>query len=452
MSYYPFSTEIGARYKLVSPLGDTAIFNDPNDPNYVGMLTEITGLDSADVRESADELVEADGGTHGSFYMGRRPIVLSGRVFGHSTLVERAIRLDRAKNASMALRGDATLSWIPSLNARDENIITHPRAINDTTNWQTTGTGLSTGGTVSRVTGVDPPVGTTAIQIATSGSGSTNQGAAITANVLGGQVYAFSIAGRRTAGTATGSVYMGGAGFGSTANLGSISTSGWSVLSGTFVAPADGTVTFGLRSSQSNTVASTYQISDVMIRRGTNEGYIDGDTPGYWWQGSNGNSISGNYLEMFTTVRRQQPFRESGAWVKEFQIPLVSEYATIFSTQLHTKSDSGVSVENQGNYIAYPLLQITGISTNPSVTIDVPTGTDPVLRTTGLNLAAGETIEIDTLNHTARFIAGARNGQSGNRYIDFGATTIWPYIPKGQSTVSLAGGGSLTTIWRDTWA
>lgn len=279
MAYVPIATEVGAVYTLTSPSGDVAVFNDPTSPNYVGMLTEVTGLDSADVREAADDLVEADGGTHGYFYFGRRPITLSGRVFGHTTIAARNVRLDRARRASLGLRGDCTLAWTPS----------------------------------------------------------------------GG-------------------------------------------------------------------------------------------------------------LPVFTTCRRQQPFRESGAWVKEFQIPLVSEYAVIFGNTLKTSASTAagtnVVLENQGNYGAYPLIEITGAAAttvDPTVTVTPPSGPAQVFRTTGLTLASGEVVQFDMLNHTGTFISGARNGQSANRYIDF-TTTAFPGLVTGNNTFLLGPSGSMVVKYRDTWA
>lgn len=278
MAYVPLAQEFNAIYTLTSADGDVAVLNDTTSGNYVGAVTEMSGLDSADVRESADEHVEADGGQHGNFYFGRRPITFTIRVFGHATTLERATRIDRLRRATTALRADAQLTWSP----------------------------------------IDFP--------------------------------------------------------GTTLNV---------------------------------------------------------------------------------PFRRQQPIRETGAWVKEIQVALVSELAVIRSntdnTSASTASGTGVVVENKGNYSAYPTLRITGASTNPSVT----DGHGGNFKTTGLSagtaLAAGETLEIDTLKHTAKFTAGARNGQSANKYIDW-ATTIWPFLKKGNNTFTLSGGGSLVVVWRDTWA
>ena len=281
MAYYPYAPAYSDIYTLTSPDGIVAVFNDPLDANYVGMVTEVTGLDSADVRESAEELTEADGGAHGNFYYGRRPIVLNGRVFGHATQQDRAIKLDRLMRASNAMRGDAVLKFKPY-------------------NWATV-----------------------------------------------------------------------------------------------------------------------------------------------------------SYEEIFTWVRRQVPLRISGGWVKDFQLGLVSEYAGLYSVTLRTSSTvaSGtpVSVENKGSTTAWPILKITNASTNPTVTNTTP-NPDFKLWTTGLTLVSGDTLEIDTQNHTAAFTAGTRSGQSGNRYIDFGLTTLWPGLLTGTNSLVLSGGGTLTVIHRDTWS
>jgi hypothetical protein len=244
------------------------VFNDPTSGDYVGALTEVTGLDSAEIRESASDAVESDGGDHGAFYLGRRPVVLNGRVFGHASVAAREARLDKARRASLALRGDSILKWTPA----------------------------------------------------------------------GAQ-------------------------------------------------------------------------------------------------------------EVFIPVRRQQPFRESGGWVKDFQISMVSELATIQSTALVT-SAAGVAKENNGNWPAFPTISITGASADPTVS----DGTR-IFTTTGLTLTGTETVAFDMRTHTGVFTAGARNGQSANRYINF-ATTAWPYLT-GQGTAQtfvLTGGGSLSFSYRHTWA
>jgi|GEM_PF-2036679 len=107
----PFGIEVGIRYDLSGPDGARVSFNEPADRDFVGYLQEVTGLDGPEVRESAELLVQGDGGVHSDFYFGRRPITLSGiidpSVFG-TVRNQRVTRLLRATNA---MRGDATLSW-----------------------------------------------------------------------------------------------------------------------------------------------------------------------------------------------------------------------------------------------------------------------------------------------------------------------------------------------------
>lgn len=106
--------QVGTVYTLTGPDGTRAVFNDKNDPDFVGFLDDdngITGLDSPEVRESSDVLVEADGGVHGSFYYGRRPVVLQGWVPPEEPHAFVNERIDRLQRASNAMRGDAELRW-----------------------------------------------------------------------------------------------------------------------------------------------------------------------------------------------------------------------------------------------------------------------------------------------------------------------------------------------------
>ena len=279
MAYIPMAQEFGVVYTLTGPDGTVAVLNNSADANYVGMIFDLTGLDSPEVRESTQDIVEGDGGVHGSFYFSRRPITMSVRVFGHATVAARNARIDKLRRASLAMRGDATLAWTPS---------------------------------------------------------------------------------------------------------------------------------------------------------------------------------SAGAEAVFVPVRRQQPFRETGAWVKELQLSLVSEFAVIMSNTLYatasTASGTGAAVENKGNYVTYPTIEITGVSTNPQIS----DGHGGTFRTgpsgNTLSLASGEKVVFDMLNHSGTFTAGARNGQSANRYIDFGLTTVWPSVRAGTTeTFTLSGGGTVITKWRNTW-
>lgn len=109
----PSGPQYGVKYVLTGPDGGRAAFNDPTDRDYIGALTEITGLDSPEVRESADNLVSMDGGVHGCFYYGRRPITMSGSIYNVASTTERNIKMTKLQRASNAMRGDATLLWTP---------------------------------------------------------------------------------------------------------------------------------------------------------------------------------------------------------------------------------------------------------------------------------------------------------------------------------------------------
>ena len=106
----PLGIEVGATYTLTAADGITAVFNDPTSSAFVGYLTDISGLDSAEIRENADLLTAADGAVHGPFYLGRRPITISG-VIAASGAEDRNLAITRLQRAANALRADATLQW-----------------------------------------------------------------------------------------------------------------------------------------------------------------------------------------------------------------------------------------------------------------------------------------------------------------------------------------------------
>jgi hypothetical protein len=110
--------QVSTAYVITSPSGVRAVVGNSDaaraDPDWVGFLNPddgVTGLDSADVRESADLLVEADGGVHGAFYFGRRPFSLNGWLDANAefdTVMEYEDKLLAAVNA---MREDGTVVW-----------------------------------------------------------------------------------------------------------------------------------------------------------------------------------------------------------------------------------------------------------------------------------------------------------------------------------------------------
>jgi hypothetical protein len=103
--------EYGTKFELTGPDGTRIVFNDSSDKDFVGILSpESSGLDSAEVREDAQDRTDEDGGVHGNFYYGRRPVVLQGTVIA-SSKTDRAEKIAKIKRATNAMRADAQLYW-----------------------------------------------------------------------------------------------------------------------------------------------------------------------------------------------------------------------------------------------------------------------------------------------------------------------------------------------------
>jgi hypothetical protein len=106
----PLGQEIGAVYTMTAPDGSIAVFNEPLSANYVGPLSAVTGLDSAEVRESFGMNVERDGGFHNNFYFGRRPFTLQGEIVPKS-VSDRLFKIARLQAASLAMQANGKLEW-----------------------------------------------------------------------------------------------------------------------------------------------------------------------------------------------------------------------------------------------------------------------------------------------------------------------------------------------------
>lgn len=134
----PAGPQYSAVYVLQGPDGTRAVLNDPTDADYIGVVTEITGLDSPDVRENADDLVQMDGGIHGDFFYGRRPIVLSGMILNPASADDRNRKMTKLMQASNAMRGDATLTWTLANNNQQFVSVRRQQPLRITDNWQKT--------------------------------------------------------------------------------------------------------------------------------------------------------------------------------------------------------------------------------------------------------------------------------------------------------------------------
>lgn len=110
-SAIPFGIEVGAAYELIGPDGTRVSWNNPADRDFIGYVSDITGLDGPDVRESSELLVEGDGGRHFDFYHGRRPITISGLFNPNIYGAAAARNITRLLRATNAMRGDAYLRW-----------------------------------------------------------------------------------------------------------------------------------------------------------------------------------------------------------------------------------------------------------------------------------------------------------------------------------------------------
>lgn len=125
-NFIPVGVEAGQQWTISGPDGTVANFNNKLATNYVGAITDVTGLDSPDIRENADDLVQMDGGIHGDFFYGRRPITMTGKMYDMASVAERNVRVELLKRATNAVRmipggtgiananGNARLSWTPT--------------------------------------------------------------------------------------------------------------------------------------------------------------------------------------------------------------------------------------------------------------------------------------------------------------------------------------------------
>lgn len=111
MAVYPYGPQDGVVYTLTGADGSEAVFNDPDDANYVGMA-RFSGLDDAEVRESIEDRASAHGAIQGLNWRGRRPITANIEIVPTST-VDRNEKWSLLRRAMNSLHDDGTLSWTP---------------------------------------------------------------------------------------------------------------------------------------------------------------------------------------------------------------------------------------------------------------------------------------------------------------------------------------------------
>lgn len=114
--------ELSIPYELVGPDGTRIVFGNVDaakaDADYVGWLdpdTGVTGLDSPEVRERAQDTPLGDGGLHFDFLHGRRPVTASITIDPNGRTPAQINALEqKVKRATNAMRADATLAWTNS--------------------------------------------------------------------------------------------------------------------------------------------------------------------------------------------------------------------------------------------------------------------------------------------------------------------------------------------------
>lgn len=117
--------ELSVPYELTTPDGGRAVFQDSTDPDFVGYLREISGLESADTRTSVEDRPGEDGSNFGDFLHGPRIVTFDGFIQTGLTAEERNVKISKLTRATRAMRSDGTLRWTES--GRDETMISFRR-------------------------------------------------------------------------------------------------------------------------------------------------------------------------------------------------------------------------------------------------------------------------------------------------------------------------------------
>lgn len=111
------SVELTTTYTITGPsgvdgFGEVAVLNDKTSGNFVGYLEDLSF--AREIRESADPVVEGDGGAHGSFYSGRLPFTMDIRIERAATYALSNARADKLFAALNAMRSDGKITWTES--------------------------------------------------------------------------------------------------------------------------------------------------------------------------------------------------------------------------------------------------------------------------------------------------------------------------------------------------
>jgi hypothetical protein len=143
---------------------------------------------------------------------------------------------------------------------------------------------------------------------------------------------------------------------------------------------------------------------------------------------------TGSSQQQIISVRKFQPARIRGGWVKDFFVSLVAPDPYIYSATVATFSgahNTNHTITNHGNAPAPPTtLRAYGPGTNPRFTNST---TGEVLGFTGLTLSAGQYLDVNMKTKTAVLSTGA----SLYSYINYPTQATWWRLLPGDNTVRL---------------
>lgn len=489
--------QYGVKYVLTGMQGDgvRVVFNDPADADYVGVLTNISGLDSPDLRESADDLIGDDGGIHGNFYHGRRPIVLEGMIDN---------------------RPHAIHSELVGTTVLHENLVPNP-------SWNTDTQLNAASSTLIRSLGTGNPYGEVTHNAMTGTTSAIYYGAAAGAigtagiPVIAGQTYSARVkswAVSYSAGTIT-SIQLRIRWYdsaGTTITDDTLQTSTNPGL-GAFISQS-GTATAPANAAYANVL--TYAVVSVsggnlvfrsddalLVKEATPPTFFTGGTsptfqePSYTrWTGTANLSTSQwvavenveftpnrvrnirmtalqrvtnamrkdmqmrwqpeGGVEQVLYLRRQQPLRITGAYNKSFQAGLVAADPRIYASAIQeTRMNPGVqtTVRNNGSIRTQPVATIYGPTTGTMTGIELHNHTtgEYFVFAPAYALASGQYIVIDFANKTVT----RENGTNIYDQVQF-ASSVWWQIEPGDNLIELHGTGTTTNAncvlrWQDAW-
>lgn len=495
-------TQSSAIYILRNPDGVSAHMNDPNSPFNVGIVSSdaISGLDSPEVRDSAELLTEFHGAVQGRNWYGRRPVTIPLDVVDPE-ISSREDMLQRARRASNLMDQDGQLIWFPGdpeiVSVTRENLVPNPsfewdetgtaaatwtyvgdaqwtsRSFNATSTTFSGSVGSQTGrmrgtkdaNTTNRTLAWSTPVDVLdSAQVAEHGMKVT-PGLPYTARAKVNVADAPAAG----AGLQLKIVWCMRGGFSIGTSLSNAvtgtGTATLTITGATAPAGAERAVLVLQTQSTGNAdVIDIYVDALQMVQESSAGTYFDGDTANCTWIGRVGEATSINRPNgRLLNVRRQDAVRISNPGIaKSIFLPLVASDPRIYSArQKYTFNDVGSfgAMQNDGDHEALPQrLRLHGpISTDCTFFIyghgTTGSGIGQITLTHGTQLlTVGQYIDIDMVTRTVV----RDNGESRYGNIDFAQTRWNGAVPGGNLTGWVLLGGTVGTsiaevLYRDTW-